>query len=269
MGNYIQIGEVRTWYEERGDGEPLVLFHGGLTPNETWGGQLPAFAERFRVIAPERRGHGRTPDVEGPLTYDDMATDTIGFLEARVNGPAHLVGWSDGGIIGLLIAIARPDLLRKLVVIGTNFNMSGAVAEMKQAAEAMTPDSPEIAMFRELYEAASPDGPEHWPVMFLKYMEMAMTGKDIPLEELSRIEAPTLVLAGDDDMITLEHTIALFRAIPNSELAVVPGTSHTVLMEKPELINRLILDFLEKEPVPTLSPIRRAPASSRPDRARR
>lgn len=260
MGDYVVIGQLRTWYDEQGEGDPLVLLHGGLSTNESWAAQMPAFAEHFRVVAPERRAHGHTPDVEGPLSYDDMATDTIGFLESRVDGPAHLVGWSDGGIVGLLIAIARPDLVHKLVVIGSNFDASGLVPEMEEQAASMAADNPDMARLRELYEAASPDGPEHWPVVFAKFMEMLMTQPHIPLENLSRIDAPTLVLVGDDDIVSLEHTFALFRAIPNSQLAVVPGTSHTAMMEKPELVNRLVLDFIEQEPVPTLVPMRRASA---------
>ena len=105
MGEYVDIGGVSTYYDEEGSGEPLVLLHGGLCTNETWAAQMPVFAERFRVVAPERRAHGHTADVEGPLTYDAMATDTIGFLDKLIGGPAHLVGWSDGGIVGLLVAV--------------------------------------------------------------------------------------------------------------------------------------------------------------------
>ena len=260
MGTYVEIGGLRTWYDEQGTGDPLVLLHGGLVTNETWGMQLPAFAERFHVYAPERRAHGHTPDVEGPLNYDDMAADTIGFIESVVGGPAALVGWSDGGNVGLLVAVARPDLVRKLVVVGSNFAPSGesSVPGAAEMSEQMTPDSPDLAMFRGLYEAASPDGADHWPVVVGKLLEMWSTQPDIPLSALARIEAPTLVVVSDDDMMTFEHTLELYRAIPNSELAVLPGTSHALLMEKPDLANRIILDFLEKEPVPTMMPFRRA-----------
>lgn len=260
MGQYVTVAGLKTWYDEQGGGDPLVLLHGGLVTNETWGAQIPAFAEHFKVIAPERRGHGHTPDVDGPLSYDDMAKDTVAFLEAVVGAPAHVVGWSDGGIIGLLVAHDRPDLVRKLVVIGANFDTSGIVPEAEQMMGSMTPDSPDAAMFRMLYEASSPDGPEHWPVVFGKILEMMSTQPHIPLEDLSRIQARTLVVVGDDDIVTLEHTVALYRAIPNSELAIVPGTSHAVVMEKPELLNRMILDFLQQDAAPTMMPMRRAPA---------
>ena len=258
MGSYVEIGELKTWYDEQGAGEPLVLLHGGISTNETWGAQMPDFSARFRVIAPERRGHGHTPDLEGPFSYEVMANDTIGFLETVVGHPAHLVGWSDGGIVGLLVAMTRPDLVRKLVVISANFDTSGIVPQAMEGFTSMTAGSDDLAVFRTPYEAASPDGPEHWPVVFAKFQNMVSTQPNITVEQLGRISAPTLVLAGDDDMISLEHTSALFRAIPNSELAVVPGTSHTLLLEKPRLVNRIVLDFLETAPPRTFMPIRRA-----------
>src|SRR6266511_128744 len=156
MGTYIEIGGLKTWYDEDGSGEPLMLLHGGLSPNETWGPQMPEFGKQFRVLAPERRGHGHTPDVDGPFSYDDMATDTIAFLEAVVDGPAHLVGWSDGGIIGLIVAMRRPDLVRKLVAISANFDTTGVPEEIQSQFLSMQPDSEDLAMLRSIYEAASP-----------------------------------------------------------------------------------------------------------------
>ncbi|MBC9724204.1 alpha/beta fold hydrolase [Streptomyces sp. TRM68367] len=262
MGDYVELRWVRMWYEAEGAGDPLLLLHGGLCTNETWAAQRTDFAARYRVFLPERRGHGHTPDVEGPLSYQDMADDTVAFIESVVGGPAHLVGWSDGGVVALLVAIARPDLVRKVVAMGASFlpgPQSGAAPEML---DHVTPDAPDLAMFRQAYEATSPDGADHWPVVMGKLTDMFRTQPTIPEEDLARIGAPTLVLVGDDDLITLEHTVALYRAIPGSELAVVPGTSHALLMEKPAEVNRIILDFLANEPVQTLLPLRRAPAAA-------
>src|SRR5215217_7024659 len=206
VGEYIELPGVRTWYEVEGQGDPVVLLHGGFCTNETWGPQRADFAADHRTFLPERRAHGHTPDVEGPLSYHDMAQDTIDFLSSVVGGPAHLVGWSDGGIVALLVANARPELVGKMT-------------------------------------------------------EMFRAEPDIPIEDLGRIDAPTLVLVGDDDFVPLEHTIELYRAIPNSELAVVPGTSHAHFMEKPSLVDRIVLDFLDNDPVPTMMPIRRATAT--------
>ena len=260
MGEYVDIGGLNTWYDEDGSGDPLVLLHGGLCTNDTWAAQTPVLAERFRVIAPERRGHGHTADVPGPISYAAMTADTVGFLDTVVAGPADLVGWSDGGIVGLMVAVARPDLVQKLVVIGANFDIAGVVPEIEEMFAHMAPDGDEMAMFRGLYEQHSPDGPEHWPVVFAKFVEMTQREPHIAVDDLARITAPTLVVVGDDDMVTLAHSETLYRTIPKSELAVIPGASHAVPMEKPELLNRIVLDFLTNEPVATMLPIRRAAA---------
>lgn len=257
MGTYAELPGVRTWYETEGSGDPVVLLHGGFCTNETWSPQRADLAARFRLFLPERRGHGRTPDVPGPASYRDMADDTAAFVEAVVGGPAHLVGWSDGGIVALLVAIARPDLVRKVVVTGANFLPAPESTAAPGLLVEMAPDGPDLAPFREMYAAVSPDGAGHWPVVAGKLIEMFRTQPNIPAEDLARIGAPTLVLTGDDDVVSLEHTVALYRAVPGSELAVVPGTSHALLMEKPDLVNRIILDFLSVEPVETMFPVRR------------
>jgi pimeloyl-ACP methyl ester carboxylesterase len=262
MGEYVDIGGLKTWFDTAGAGDPLVLLHGGLVTNETWGAQIPAFAEKFQVFAPERRGHGHTPDVDGPLNYSDMATDTIGFLETVVKQPAHLVGWSDGGIIALLVAIERPDLVGKIVPISANTRPDGVVPEAHGMMENTDPNDPSLEMFRGLHAAHSPDGPEHWPVFFAKFGVMTSSQPNITREQLATITAPTLVVSADDDMIAFEDTLAIYRGIPGSELAVIPGTSHALVFEKADLINRVILDFLENEPAPTMMPFRRAPAAA-------
>jgi pimeloyl-ACP methyl ester carboxylesterase len=251
MGQYVDVAGVSMWYAEEGDGEPLVLLHGGLSTNEAWAAQTPAFAQHFRVIAPERRGHGHTADVAGPLTYAAMTADMVGFLERVVGVPAHLVGHSDGGIVALMIAIARPDLVAKLVAVGANYDPSGIAPEIHDMFARTAPDSAEMAALRGPYEKHSPDGPEHWPIAYQKFVELVRREPTISLDELAHISAPTLVLVGDDDFVSLEHTVAMFRAIPKSQLAVIPGTSHAVPQEKPEVFNRIVLDFLRSEPVET------------------
>lgn len=261
MGQYVELPGVKTWYEVDGEGDPLLLLHGGFCTNETWEPQRRDFTAKYQVFLPERRAHGHTPDVGGPLSYDDMAKDTIDFIDMVVGEPAHLVGWSDGGIVALLVAIARPELVRKLVVIGANYEASSKIPEMAEMLDHITPDDPDLEMFRVAYEAASPDGAEHWGLVVQKLVDMYRIEPNISFDDLARITVPTLVLIGDDDMSGLERTAALYRAVPNSELAVVPGTSHALLMEKPDLVNRVILDFLLNEPIPTFFPVRRAASS--------
>jgi len=260
MGSYVDVGGVKTWVDSWGSGPPLVLLHGGFSSNAHWAPHAPVLAEAFEVFAPERRGHGHTPDVEGPITYALMAQDTIAFLESVVGGPAHLVGWSDGGNVALMVATQRPDLVRKLVAISANFDVSGTVPEMLEGAASMTADGSEFAFPRSEYGSISPDGPEHWPVVFDKLKRMVLSEPTIDPKELHRITAPTLVVAADDDLVRLEHTIELYRSVPDAQLAIVPGASHMVVLEKPDVITGLVLDFLRNDPTPTMMPIRRGPA---------
>jgi pimeloyl-ACP methyl ester carboxylesterase len=251
---YVNAGGVRTYFAVEGEGEPLILLHGGGATLETFDGETSALASKYRVYLPERRGHGRTPDVEGPITYENMAEDTIAFLEALAIPPAHLVGWSDGALVGLLVALRRPELVRKLVLIGQCVNFQGARPEALALMEHFTPET-FPPMLVQMYAAVSPDGPDHFRVVFDKLVTLWQKDPAIALGELARVAAPTLVLLGDDDMLTIEHAAAMQRALSNSQLAVVPGASHALPMEKPEIVNRLILDFLADEQTPKMMPL--------------
>lgn len=257
MGDYVELEGVRTWYDDQGVGSPLVLLHGGLMTNESWFAQMPVLSSEWHVYAPERRAHGRTPDVDGPISSDDMATDTIRFLESVVGEPAPLVGWSHGGIVGLLVAIARPDLVSKLVVISTSFDTKGMVFDVDDMVAGMSHDSVEMTMMRETYSAVSPDGADHWPTVFQKITTMWTRELHIPIDDLKKLAVPVLVLVGDDDMVSLSHSVELYEALPNAALGVIPFSSHRVLMEKPNIVNPMIVDFLKNDPVPTMMPIRR------------
>jgi pimeloyl-ACP methyl ester carboxylesterase len=258
MGEYVDIGGMKTWFDSWGSGPPLLLMHGGWATNATWEPLAPILAEHFRVLAPERRGHGHTPDVDGPITYELMAQDAIGFIERVVGGPTHLVGWSDGGIVALMVAMQRPDLVQKVVPISANFDVSGTIPEVLEGLSSTAAGDPGFAFLRSAYESVTPDGPEHWPVVFDKMMQMVTTEPTIDPKDLGRITAPTLVVSGDDDIVSLEHTIELYRSIPGAQLSIVPGTSHLLVMEKPDAISGLIFDFLRNDPTPTMMPISRA-----------
>jgi pimeloyl-ACP methyl ester carboxylesterase len=256
MGEYVQLGAVKTWFEVSGEGEPLVLLHGGLSDSVAWGLQIPAMAEKYRTFAPDRRGHGQSPDIDEPFHYDDMAGETIAFLDEVVGGPAHLVGWSDGGIVALFVSLRRPDLVRRQVLIGTNFHHDGLLDAFDTGDD---PDGEPAAPIKTMYEATALD-PSHWADFYAKSLRMFREEPTLTVDDLKAVRAPTLVLVGDDDCIHHDHTVALFESIADAQLAVVPGTSHMLTVEKPELVNQLILDFLaETGPPGTFFPMRRAP----------
>jgi pimeloyl-ACP methyl ester carboxylesterase len=170
VADYVNAGGLQTYYEVQGSGDALVMLHGGFASVATFAGFTPLVAERYRVYSPERRGHGRMPDVAGPITYEVMADDTIAFIEALGLGPAHVVGWSDGANVGMITAIRRPDLVRKLVLIGTAVNISGAKPWAQALTEQLTVEHLPPMLIEEYAAlspwktcAGSPPRPWSWP----------------------------------------------------------------------------------------------------------
>ena len=234
-----------------------MLLHGAFGSSAEWDQATPSLAGQFTIFATDTRGHGGTPD-PGTVSYDLIAMDVIGFIETVIEGPVSIVGWSDGGIAALLVAMRRPDLVHKIVPVSANFHTIGLLPEARTRFEGLTAESPALEHFRATYEAVSADGAAHWPEIVDKVKAMILCEPTLTAQELSAIEAPTLVVSGDDDITSLEHTIEMMRSIPNAELAIVPGTSHFLLHEKSELTWTLIRDFLLYEPTPTMMPMRRA-----------
>ena len=251
MEHYVELNGVRSWYAEQGAGDPLVLLHPGLVDARAFGPHLATWSARFHTFTPERRGHGHTPDVEGPLTFDQMAEDTVAFIEGVVGQPTRLLGVSDGAIVALMTAARRPDLVTRLVAIAGPAHHDGWLPEVIDLAN----EAP--GFMYQAYGEVSPDGIAHYPVILGKMAETHLVEPTLTRADLGRITCRTLVMLGDDDEVRLEHAVDMYRGLPRGELAVVPGTSHGLLVEKPELCSRMVLEFLEQDPVPTMAPIRR------------
>ncbi|MEQ1731788.1 MAG: alpha/beta hydrolase, partial [Vicinamibacterales bacterium] len=226
-----------------GTGDLVLLLHPGLAPAQLLENAAKPISEHFRVVVPDRRGHGRTPDTPGPYTYEQGAADTIALLESLAQGPADLVGICDGAIVSALVALQRPDLVRSLTLQGKYLNLEGAVPEALAMFRSWTPATvPAIAV--ELHAALSPDGPAHFPVVLEKVCRLALEGPRLTFDQLHQLTMPVLVLVADDDAVTLEHAVAVFRALPRGQLGVLPGTSHLAFLEKPWLFATVVLDFL-------------------------
>ncbi|GIH11109.1 oxidoreductase [Rhizocola hellebori] len=242
---------VGLWYQVMGEGEPVVLLHGALVDSRVFDGNLVALAQNFRLYRPELRGHGHTADVAGPLSPSVMAKDVIAFLETVVQRRAHLVGYSAGAVVAMMVAGQRPDLIDRLVLVSGAFHRDGWL---------LPPASP-ADIPKELYDAygeVSPHGVHHFPVIIDKIAASSADEPALTAADLAAITCRTLVMAGDDDVASLEHLLDLYRALPVAELAIVPGASHCLIMEKPELCTGLVADFLMTEPVTTFMPLRRS-----------
>lgn len=238
MAQYTTIKEVQTWWDVRGCGEPLVLLHGGFSDSRDFEGNLIDLAQRgYRVFVVDRRAHGRTPDVPGPVGTELLVEDLVAFFDHVVGSSAHVAGYSDGGRIALALALRRPDLVRKLVLINTAAARVGWVMLPDTDSEFPT----EVI---DAYAEVSPDGREHFGDMARKYLAMA----DEPDLDPSGVASATLVLGADDDIVHLEHTVELYRSLPAGQLAVLPATTHLLLWEKPALATEVVEQFLASEP---------------------
>jgi pimeloyl-ACP methyl ester carboxylesterase len=218
------VNDIAMYYEIHGVGEPVLLLHGALHSLESFRNQIPVLAKHFQVIAIDSRCHGRTTDSDRELSYALMANDTVTLLDHLEIDRTHVVGWSDGGDIGLELAINHPERVSRLVTIEATFSTQG-VAES-------------FAALVDTWDVGG-DSQIH------KWKRMWITRPDYTYEELDSIQAPTLVLCGEkEDYVKLEHSKELHQAIPNSQLAVIEGTGHFAPQTKPNEVNEAILTFL-------------------------
>ena len=252
MAEYIDQKGVRFWYEEHGSGLPLLLLHpgGAGADSRAFGQNLNALAKNFHVFLVDRRGHGYTADTEGEITFELMTDDTINFIEQVIGKETKLLGYSDGAIVALMTAQKRPDLVERLVCVAGVSNRNGWYEGVLEE------ETPEFMM--DSYAKISPDGKGHFPIIVKKLEIMHSKGPNLVRGDLQQINTRTLVMLGDDDQVKFEHTIDFYRSLPNGELAIVPGTSHGLLPEKPDLCNKIIIDFLSLDAIQTFAPIRRA-----------
>ena len=182
-----------------------------------------------------------------------MAQETATVIETLDLGPVNAVGYSDGANLLLHLALDRPELLRVMVLISGNFHHDALYPDGEQLLDSFD------EMSAALYAQYSPDGAEHWPVVAAKGLKMGFHEEPtFSVEDLARISTPTLVLAGDDDMFPAAHTVSMFDALPNAQLAILPGTSHLLVFEQPALVAQLIRAFLATTGQrDTLAPLRR------------
>jgi pimeloyl-ACP methyl ester carboxylesterase len=257
QSGYAPVNGLKMYYEVygRANGKilPLVLLHGGGSTIETsFGKALPALAKSRQVIAFEQQGHGRTVDiVDRPFTFEQSADDTAGLLRYLNIGKADFFGYSNGGHIALQMAINHPDLVRKMVIESAMFQRDGSDPGFWKSFEHAKLDDmpPEL---REAYLGVAPH-PKDLPTFFAKSVQRMLNFKDWTPEDIQSINAPTLVVIGDHDIVRPEHAVLMFRLLPNAQLAVLPGTDHMTIVIRSDWLVPMIETFLDSPMPPARS----------------
>ncbi len=228
--HWIVINGHRMYYAVRGSGPTLVLLHGGGDSGEhSFERQIDLFARTHRIIAPDQVSQGHTPDVAGPLHYTSMMQDTATLLQRLRLHDVDVMGFSDGGILALMLAARHPTLVRRLVISGANIAPEGLTEEERAGLRSVQTPVPKT-LDQKLAQLwlTSPTPAELSPAL------------------LATIDKPVLVISGDRDAIRLEHTLEIYRALPHAELCILPGTDHETFSGRPDWLNPIISAFLDR-----------------------
>ncbi|GGS31154.1 alpha/beta fold hydrolase [Actinokineospora fastidiosa] len=257
MNAYAPVNGLRMYYEIHGAGDPVVLLHGALSGIETsFGALLPLLAKNRQVIAVEFQGHGRTADVDRPLTYPQLADDVAALLRHIGVDRADVLGYSMGGGIALELAMRHPDAVRKLVLASVTYTVDGCHPGLFEGMAELTPDMLVGTPFEEEYLRLAPD-PQAFPALVEKVKGFDLSWRGWSEEAVRGIAAPTMVLIGDSDLARPEHAVEMFRlfgggvfgdvaGLPDAQLAVLPGTTHVGITQRAEWIAPMVDEFLDR-----------------------
>jgi pimeloyl-ACP methyl ester carboxylesterase len=242
---FASVNDIKMYYavfNSQGK-ETVILLHGGFASSDEWGFEVPLLSKTHKVIVVDSRGHGRSSMSEKPLGYDLMASDVLKLMDYLNIKKASIVGWSDGGIIGLIIAIKYPERINKLFTFGANYNLSGYKNE--------PPDSELTARFmarvQANYRKLSPT-PDGFAGLSEALGKMYSTEPDIKPAELKTIKAPTVIACGQyEQFIKLEHFQDLARLIPNAKLVVLPNVSHGGPLQDPPRFHEAIMNWINSK----------------------
>lgn len=245
-----QPAGTRIYWEEFGNpkGPPVVVLHAGLCSIAFMGAQIQALARAsYRVLAIDSRGHGKSTNTAAVPTYDMLTDDVAAVMETQNITQADIVGWSDGGDLGLDLALRYPDRVRRLIAFGANHTPppDGADPKMTEEFRGAKPDAPMFAPVRYLYEQNSPT-PREWGALFQREQTMAFAGPNWSLAQLGTIRAPVLLMNGEHDLILRPYAEEMKNAIPGARLEIVRGAGHELPMANPAVANRMMLAFLRQ-----------------------
>ncbi|MEO8286271.1 MAG: alpha/beta hydrolase [Chloroflexota bacterium] len=257
---YASVNGLEMYYEIHGTGQPLVLLHGAFSAIGTsFAKVLPALARTRQVIGVELQAHGRTADIDRPLRCEFMADDVAALLRSLNIEEADLFGYSTGAAVALQVAIRHPEVVRKLVAVSVTYNTEGFHPGLMEGMEGLKPEHLAGSPWQLEYAAIAPN-PGDWTALVEKVKDLRRQVQDWPADDIRSIKAPTLFMVGDSDIIRPEHTVELFRllgggvpgdsmGLPDSQLAVLPGTTHATIMDRADWLVSMIEAFLAK-PMP-------------------
>lgn len=258
QGHYVVANGLEIYYEEYGSGEPLLLLHGGTLTSHSWQAHAPLFAQHFRVIVPDSRGHGRTRNPTGELSFRLMAADLAAFVAALGLNKPWLCGFSDGAQIALECGMYYPTLTRGFVLAGQGYKSSETIYKVLQEWGIEGPgviNLPKVqknmAGLLEMWrtEHAPLGGPEYWQTLLVSVSKMWWTPFHYTATDLTKITEPILFVIGDrDQLVPVEEAVELYRFIPQAELAILPNASHGETVYGASGVNpifmSIVLDFL-------------------------
>lgn len=231
-GRYFATQGVKLYYEVYGQGQPLLLIHGNGGSIKDFRYQIPYFAKHYKVIAVDSRAQGKSVDTSSVLNYTMMADDFNALLDHLKIDSAHVIGWSDGGINGLLLAIRHPEKVKKLAITGANLRPDSTAI----TADGFNMIQGEVARLRtEKQDAATKNT--------IKLLHMMEVEPNIPLSDLRKIKCPVLVMGGDYDVIKPAHTLEIFQNIPQAYLWILPSSGHGVPIRYRQEFNTKVRHF--------------------------
>lgn len=236
----VELNGIDLYYEVHGRGEPLVLIHGGLGNAGYWSNQIERFAQKYQVIALDSRGHGRSTFNEEPISYALMTSDVLALMDYLEIEKANIVGWSDGGIIGLELAINHPDRVNRIVAYGANYDLSGLRSDIGESVRF----NAYIEQAAADYQTLSPD-PTRWDAFLENIGTMWATEPNYTPAQLATITTPILILDGEEEeLIEIDHVKEMAGLIPTAKLILMAGVGHFAPWEQPQAFNQIVLDFL-------------------------
>jgi pimeloyl-ACP methyl ester carboxylesterase len=253
---YAPVNGLKMYYEIHGEGQPLVLLHGNLSAIGTsFGALLPALAQTRQVIAVEQQAHGRTADIDRPLSVEQMAEDTAALLRYLGIEQADFFGYSMGSAVALEVALRYPALVRKLVLAAVSYTKAGLHPGLLEGIAQLQPEHLAGTPWQEEYARIAPN-PGDWPTLIEKVKALDGRLPEWTAESIRSIQAPTLLIIGDSDIVQPEHIVEMFRlmgggvpgdsaGLPKSQLAILPGTTHVTLVQRADLLLSIIPPFLD------------------------